>query len=65
MKVIFNKGRYRAARAAKKAKIKPRKNPWMKKALLVNSQLTSADLGLEKDFLVGVRLEKGDPGEKV
>ena len=26
---------------------------------------TSADLGLEKDFLVGVRLEKGDPGEKV
>ena len=37
----------------------------MKKALLVNSQLTSADLGLEKDFLVGVRLEKGDPGEKV
>ena len=22
-------------------------------------------MGLEKDFLVGVRLEKGDPGEKV
>ena len=32
---------------------------------LFSLQLTSADLGLEKDFLVGVRLEKGDPGEKV
>ena len=31
----------------------------------LRSILTSADLGLEKDFLVGVRLEKGDPGEKV
>jgi len=29
------------------------------------AELGSADLGLEKDFLVGVRLEKGDPGEKV
>ena len=32
---------------------------------IYGEQLTSADLGLEKDFLVGVRLEKGDPGEKV
>jgi len=29
------------------------------------AELGSADLGLEKDFLLGVRLEKGDPGEKV
>ena len=35
------------------------------KFLKLKSILTSADLGLEKDFLVGVRLEKGDPGEKV
>ena len=35
------------------------------KLLKLRSILTSADLGLEKDFLVGVRLEKGDPGEKV
>ena len=35
------------------------------KVLKLKSILTSADLGLEKDFLVGVRLEKGDPGEKV
>lgn len=29
------------------------------------AELGSADLGREKDFLVGVREEKGEPGEKV